>query len=436
MQKILYSALTVALTILIAGFTKEDSSVITPTSDCYISSVTLGTMYRNVTQGGSTYQTSFSGSTYEISIDQINGIITNTKPLPARTVLTTVPLTLVAKGSVVFAPKPDDYPTELPSGWYSYTSAGGTIDFRKPVIFRTYATNGFGHREYLMFLTVREYEEGTYTWEALETDVLQGRGARQALPWQDGLLLLSADGEGKLHKVTFIDEVWSDDVLCTGADGAQVKTLLSFSNKLWMSTAAGAVICSDNGETWEPVDQAKAGDEVTLLAATEKLLYARIHNADASPADWTACSADGETWTPLALENDKSMDLFPKDAAALSFKIASVPYVMVAGRTDDDKTVVWVRHEKEDETWGQLEPENEASALTWQDGMTLLRYDNSTIALSGSQTETYYSPDNGLSWAKQKELVLPVTDANFAAAAQGGHIYIFAGEKVQRGNVN
>ena len=436
MKRILYSAITAALTILMAGCTKEDSSVITPTSDCYISSVTLGTMYRNVTQGGSTYQTSFSGSSYDISIDQINGIITNTKPLPARTDLTIVPLSLVAKGSVVFTPKPDNYPTEMPSGWYSYTSAGGTIDFRKPVIFRAYATNGFGHREYEMTLTVREYEEGTYTWEALETDVLQGRGERQALPWQDGLLLLSADGEGKLHKTTFIDEVWGSDVLCTDADGAQVKTLLSFSNKLWMSTAAGAVICSDDGETWEPVDQTVAGNEVTLMAATEKKLYARIHHADASPSDWTACSDDGETWTPLTLESEKTMDLFPTDAAALSFKIASVPYVMVAGKTNDNKSVVWVRHENDNETWAKLEPENEASALTWKEGMTLLRYNYSIIALSGNQTTTYYSPDNGLTWGELKELVLPVTDARFAATAQGGHIYIFAGEKVQRGNVN
>ena len=435
MKKLLYSALAAALTILVAGCSKEDSSVVTPTNDCYISNITLGTMYRTVTQGDKEYQTTFAGSAYTMSIDQIAGIITNTTPLPTRTNLSIVPVTITGKGSFVFAPKPDDYPTVQPDGWYSYTSAGGTIDFRNPLLIRTYATTGNGYREYTMTLTVRQYEEGSYTWEALETNVLQGRGARQAQPWQDGLLLLSADGEGKLHKTTLANDTWSADALCTGTDGAQVKSLLSFNDKLWMNTAAGAVISSEDGLTWSTVTQTEAGDEVTLLAASEKLLYARIHNAGATPADWIASSADGQTWTALALESGKEISLFPTTAAALSFKIGSTPYVLVAGKTADEQTTVWVRHEKENETWALLETD-EATSLTWQDGMTLVRYNNSIIALAGSQTDTYSSPDNGLTWKKLSVLTLPVTGTPFAATAQGEYIYIFAGDNIQRAIVN
>lgn len=435
MRKLFYSAFVAALTILVAGCTKEDSSVITPTSDCYISNITLGTMYRTVKEGEREYETSFVGSVYPISIDQVACVITNTKPLPTRTNLTIVPLTITAKGSVIFAQKPEDYPTVQPEGWYSYTTGGGTIDFRKPVLFRVYATDGSGHREYTMTLTVREHEEGSYTWEPMTTNVLQGRGDRQALPWQEGFLLLSADGDGKIHKTTFANETWSNDVLCTGADGAQVASMIQFNNKLWMNTTTGAVINSEDGQTWNAVSQTEAGDEVTLLTASEKLLYARIHNASATPTDWIASSADGQTWTALVLESGKDISQFPTTAAALSFKIGSTPYVLVAGKNADEKTTVWVRHEQENESWALLDAEK-GSELTWQDGMTLVRYNNSIIALGGSQTETYSSPDNGLTWKQLKTLTLPVTDAHFTATAVDNYIYIFAGENVQRAIVN
>lgn len=435
MKRLLYSALAATMAILIAGCTKEDMNVVTPTSDCYISSVVLGTMRRTVTSGDTEYETTFAGSTYGISIDQVAGIITNITALPTRTNLSIVPVTITAKGSVVFAPKPEDYPDVQPDGWYTYTTSGGTIDFRSPVLFRAYATDGKGYREYEMTLTVREHEEGSYTWEELESTALQGRGARQAQPWQEGLLLLSADGEGKLHKTTFANGTWGADVLCTGTDDADVKSLMSFKDKLWMHTATGAVIYSEDGETWNTTEQLN-DYEVTLLAASEEQLYARIHSASSTPSDWVASSPNGTAWTEIPIESGKDISQFPTTATGLSFKIGTTPYVLVAGEGNDNLASVWVRHEQENESWALMEPEEEVLALKWLNGMTLVRYNNSIICLCGSQTETYYSPDNGLTWRTLKELVLPVTNANFAATAQGDYIYVFAGESIQRAKVN
>ena len=433
MKQLIYRSLLMAMCIVVVACSSDDTTA-EPTSYCYISGVTLGTLTRSITTNGITTETTYQGSEYGISIDQRKGIITNVTPLLIGTDLSSVPITITAEGSVAYAPVSDT------SVW-SYYSSSATVSFLEPLLLRTYATDGSGYREYTMTLTVRDKEKGEYTWETLEAPVLADRKARRAVSWNDGLLLLSADEGGLLHVNTWADNVWSDDKSCTGADGAILTSLQSFSGQLWMNTGSGQLLTSTDGEAWTPVVTQDAEDHevtvVTLLAASTKALYARIYNAS-TETECIASSTDGSQWTSMNLE--KSFSLFPTQGAAVSYKKNGNPRVLVAGTVTDKETTttcVWNFDEEHDSEWMLFSKSGDNQyILPWQDGMTIIAYSGWLIAVSGDQTTTYRSEDNGITWKSYSQLTLPCTDEHFAVTVAGNHIYIFAGAQMQRAYVN
>ena len=419
----------------------KDEDYVEPTSDCYIRSMTLGTLTRyeySVDENGESTSTTitYSGSYYPLQINQIEGTITNSIPLLLNTDRTIVPITLEGKGDFVYRPVNSE------EAWVEFTS-GNNIDFTTPVVFRANATDGESYRDYTVTLIIRDNDPDGYTWKQMmpvgdNASVLEGRRQRRAIAWNEGLAIVNADDAGALHVTitpTLEAQTWTD-MLCTGAEGADIRTLQAFDNHMWMSTAEGALIKSDDGQTWNAVEQ-PANGTVRLLAATDEALYACINSA-------AICySGNGTEWKSLMLDDD--IALFPVDTFSTAYyksSTSSVPRLAAIGKAGED-VVVWNKLLDEDEPWTLLSRtgDNEYT-LPWDSLQTvnMVAYSNRLIAI-GNTADTYRSTDNGLTWHLYTQFTLDdektADDADLVSATTAGeYIWLFTGARIWRARLN
>lgn len=135
--------------------------------DVAITSFTLGTMTRTVTITKSTgvdttYNVSYSGSSYKICIDQMGYRIFNSDSLLMGTDLKHVVCTLTTRNSAVVAVK------SLTSDSLLTYSSTDSIDFSQPRTFRIISTDGDHYRDYTVTLSVRQREAGVLIWSAAD----------------------------------------------------------------------------------------------------------------------------------------------------------------------------------------------------------------------------------------------------------------------------
>lgn len=409
---------------LVACSTDSETSV---SSDCYISSFYLGTLTRTTTDSeGTTSEVSYNGAYYPMSINQITGEITNTIPLLTNTDLSSVTANISAVGEVVFTTQ---------GGEPTYYTTSTYIDFSNPVKFQVYATDGSGYREYTVTVRMRDKDAGSYDWETLDGSLLTGKQACCALPWNDGVLLMSADATNNVYTTQLTGTTWGMDTPCTGSAGLLLEGLRIFDGKLWSNTATGVLLFSTDGVTWTSVAQDHAGDEVSLIAASNNVLYARLHNDGDDITDRLASSDDGSHWTTETL--DQSLSLFPTTSASVCYTLNGTPYVLVAGKTADGLVTVWKKDEKNDKEWVLMSKTGaEEQLLPWEDKMSLVYYKENLLAMKSQQDTTFISYDNGLSWQKNSELIMPVKGQPISATSQGDYLYLFAGDKAYRARIN
>lgn len=134
--------------------------------DVAITSVSLGTLNRYPTTTSSegedsTYKVSFAGSAYKMVLDQVGYRIFNSDSLPLKTDLKHVVCTLATRNSALVTIK-----SMTSDSIFAYSSTD-SIDFSKPRTFRVFSTDGEHYRDYVMSLSVRQYEAGTLLWTAV-----------------------------------------------------------------------------------------------------------------------------------------------------------------------------------------------------------------------------------------------------------------------------
>lgn len=147
----------------------SDSSNAELSRDCYISSVTLGTMRRTIhvqrwsdtlqAYWDSTYTTTYSGSYYRMAIDQIRGTISNPDSLLLNTVMEKALLTVSASGTVIYRPT-----DQLEEEWTAYSSTD-SVPISAPLLMRVYSTDGSAMREYRVTFNVHRQDPDGFSWE-------------------------------------------------------------------------------------------------------------------------------------------------------------------------------------------------------------------------------------------------------------------------------
>ena len=449
---ILFALLALLAVWPLTSCSKKEEDTVKPTSLCYISSFTLGTLtyYRTSTsETGEEVTTTYTyaGSYYPMAIDQIArqqeiapsliaGTIYSTKPLLLGTDPTIVPVTIAGEGNFSYRHLNDE------STWISFTS-GDNVDFSTPVVFRSTATDGGSCRDYLVTITIRDNDPNGYTWEQMMPaegveSMLVGRGERRAVAWKDGFAIVSIDDNNALHLTTAAGTAaptWADTP-CTGADGAEVSSLQVSQSKLWMHTTNGTLLQSANGVAWETVAQTDASTTIQLLAASPSLLYATVNGV-------VSCSKDGQTWTAVSLDADESLFPFTDHAATCYSQSNGTNRVILTGRCGET-TTTWNREEDDDDDpWLLISRTGDNSYnLPWaslKEGC-LVNYYGMIIAI-GKSASTYRSTDNGITWKEYSELKLGSsqqagTGDHIAATVAGEYIWIIAGLRVWRARLN
>lgn len=417
------SVLMLLLACIAIGSCKSDGVDVSElTSDCYISDVTLGQMKREVYYGedkDSIGYVTFSAGSFRMTIDQRDSTITNLTPLPYGTKVDKVLVNVGHSGSLVYRCE-DDEEDQL-------YSSKDSIDFTHPVIFTVYSNDGLSKRSYTMTLNVEKEDGSKFQWTKVdESTYLNADTARMMVVGADGALVMmgcTADGMMSCYRRQKADEQWSiNAVQCAGGTAAmdlQTLTLSPAKDKLLMSTKDGSQLLeSQDGVEWTSMESAGGkhligASNTRLYAIADSLLYSK---------------ADGEEWKQETTDADKTFTpLYNVHLLTIDQKGGYSRMVLVGyNNTEEaDTAVVWSkswRASDDAQTNRQLEvkagwmsyPHERINRwmLPKMQPLFVFPYIGGIAAFGGktstlpSLSTVLYSPDFGLTWKTNAELLL------------------------------
>lgn len=436
---LLLKAMLVLLVVAAFGSCKTDevdTSVLS--SDCYISSVSLGQLKRAIYYGennDSVGYVSFSAATLPITVDQRTGTIENYIPLPYGSVVTAVLMNISHTGSLIYRYQGDDEP-------YLYSSKD-SIDCSRPVTFTVYSSDGLSKRNYTFKLNVEKEDGSKFKWTKVEESAyLNNDTVRRLVVGVDSAMLMlgcKADGTMTRYRRTRADEAWSmDPVQYAGINGTsdldlQTLTLSPAKDKLLMSTIDGSKLLeSVDGITWTDKEDLEGK---RLIGATNSRIYALADSLLYSKADgeelWKLEVTDAQKdFTPLydvrmmVMEQagytrlvmtgynktgeEKTDDAKPEEKSAET--INAVVWLK-SWRTADDDNVqkeiearsTWMSYPHESINHWMLPKMQPLFTFPYTDG--IVAFGGKTASLPALST-MLYSPDFGLTWKTNGELLL------------------------------
>ena len=445
------------LAVAITACKEDDETVLS--SNCYIKNFTLGQLKREVhytdSTGKDTFNMiSFSGAYYPLHINQVEQTILLSSPLPTGTHLEAVLASVTFEGALFYRA----WETPEDTTWTAFSSSD-SIDFRAPLRFRVYSTDGTSFRDYYFRLDCRTTEANTYAWEQVSDSCCPSNDERRLLTWDGKLFLLTRDAEtGQCNwqwsaatGQTPLGKTWTP---ATGSQSlnAAPQTLSLFRDKLWVSSTDGRELWTldkDNQfQLHHTFDAASGIDSLMLFAGSELSLYGIGTTDDGQRAIFQ--SSDGQIWVPMMTDDD--MSRFPAAPVALSYEQRNGnSRVLVAGQTADGSETceVWSLLEGADEPWTYFTPSaDNAFRLPVLAELNILSYNNLLIALGGITADGSYltlnrsfvSHDNGITWKTGGDLNVPTqlkkTDKHVSATAWDGYIWVCAGKELWRARLN
>ncbi len=432
----------------------------TETDDyCYISAFSLGTIKRavfTITTDGedSTYTTSFSGSLYPMTIDQINLTIENKDSLPVRSIVSKVLASVTFDGVLAWR-KADISELGEDTLWTTFSSSD-SIDFTEPLHFACIASNGKSYRTYTVNVNVHQQLGDTTSWERATDGDFSALGARKAVLWNDQIVVLGENSNGSLTYVQHPLGLTGDwvTVSTTGTDSADITTLQKRESALYLSTSDGKVIESTNAVDWTTSDYPQA-EGLRLVAATEDRLYALL--------DGALVSSDGGEWTAESLDDDAS---YLPDEQTFAFNYTTdsgMNRLMLVGQRsqyEDDLTcMVWAKSWKTDEegsTWTFYVPNGaDKRRLPAMDkNLNVVAYDDGFLSFGEATRDGQYtaldsvlhSVDHGIAWVPYENDDMLVDTLMQQAAEEADHIvsvvdddqflWMIIDDQVWRGRIN
>lgn len=405
----------------------DSNTEITTYDDTAITSATFGTEVRIVktkTKAGkdTTYQASYSGTTYPIYIDHYKRTIYNTDSLLKGTKMDKLLVTFTAKNSGIVTLK------SLTSDSIQFISSSDSLDFSKPRKIIVYSNSGRFNRTYDVNFVVHKEDADVFTWnkiavceafktaDDIKTAVLGNKIYALAKSATNATLYISNTSDGK---------EWNE---CTSITELSANATMAASKSAIYILDQEKLYTSADGSTWSDRDAAglsafvgACGNELFAISNTKKIVMS-LDN--------------GATWAEDAC--DESVDFVPSQCIASAAKTTKVNsdiarIVMVGNRdrniyTQDSTAMVWSKIVEEDHTkdmpWAHhaMEVQNYYK-LRNMDNLAITPYHEGIIAIGGKSygmgavdayKNMYYSIDNGLSWHKDSRFALP---ENFSATA-------------------
>jgi hypothetical protein len=161
-----------AVSLMLTSCLKSDDDDVTTYDDMAIKTFTLGTLnrYLHTTSSAgadSVYKATYTATSHRMNIDQMNYRISNVDSLPTGTDVAHVICNVTTKNSGYV------YVKSMISDTLRYfTSGKDSIDFSQPRVFRVFSTDGSGHRDYTVSLSVRSQEAGKLIWTKMPAETV------------------------------------------------------------------------------------------------------------------------------------------------------------------------------------------------------------------------------------------------------------------------
>lgn len=426
----MFSLLVTACLLLTACLGDDDDTQVAYTGDMAITAFTLGTIPRYTTgttsAGNDTLlRTTITGTVYPMTIDQLGARIYNEEPLPVGTDVKHVVCTVSTKngGSVALQ--------SMTSDSLSWFDSKDSIDFSRPRVFRIFAIDGSGHRDYTVTLNVSDTQGTTFDWKRVATGVV-GVPASQCASLR---LMSVADRLVMLPLTGSADDEATDRLrgVMVSQDGQQWTSLLTLPDQQWQGAVAlgNALYMKQNGQLLKLGDDAgwsATPASVTALQPAGQLVGASTTELFVLGDNGRLLrSADaGLTWQEELLDDEASL-LPAENVATVTWPYGAADntdYVLMVGNSQQnaDQMTVW-RKISEHGMAGQWVympvDDSNLSTLPRMENVSLAYYNNMVLAI-GDGLVVYESADQGISWKVSKQYALP-------AAFEGTHCAITAG---------
>lgn len=442
MRKPQSGAIAIMLGLALSLTACNDSTTTTgdESTDCAITSMTLGSLLRRVTTATSsgkdtTYSTTVSGNAYPMYIDQLKQEIYNPDSLPLGTRVTKVAFTSISSDGMIA------YRTA--SGNDTLYSKSDSLDFTKPRIFVCYAYSGTAKKEYTVHVNVHQVDPEKFMWGQVDSAnvALSDVTAQKSFIIGDNIYIFAVKG-GKpvlLTSTTANGKAWATtDLPLSGLDPSSVQ----YFNNQFFALDGTTLMTSADGASWT-----SAGSDISpeaLPAVGSNRLFAIMNGA-------IYASSNGQTWSKDSLESDAASlptGHFTSAWTEMNFN-SNFEYILMAGTTSQGN-VEWKKTldktGSNDEPWSLYNTNADDSYVYPAKGESqMIGYDGKTLALTteGDTLSLFYlTSDAGRTWKQQRSSYLHpsgIYATSFSCAVdKDKYIWIFCGGSgaIWRGRIN
>jgi len=458
--------LAVTMLLMTSCLNSDDDTELT--NDAAITTFSLGTLDRYLhtmssQNTDSTYRVALTGSNYFFHIDQINRRVYNTDSLPVGTDASKVLCTIGTLNNGLCVIK------DVDSDTLRYYSSSDSIDFTQPRQFVVYSSDGSNYTEYTIHVNVHQEVGDEFKWTLVDDFSGDGMTDLAALAqmqrvkvayWGEQFVVsgLMPDGTTAIYSWFDFSSTW----------GLGMNTIYPLPNgaDVWKNIVVKGdyIFLLNGGKLWKMTTVLEKEYDTNLkqlIGATSTELYALSEDNRLMVS-----RNDGETWEEDRLTEDAAM-LPAEDISFVCYPMkyaANTDYALIAGNRSvetypqESIAMVWRKIVDDDEYtpegfWTYIErSDNNQLALPRLQSLSLVRYDDSILALGGAgiggSTKTafsqiYQSRDNGITWKKNKAFELPVGfDYNATSVAMAVDanqcLWLFCGGtgQVWRGRLN
>lgn len=424
---------------------------------CFISDVSLGSVKRMVhmlnSEGNDTViKTTYTGSNFDMLINQRNLTIENKDSLLCGSVLDAILVNITYTGARLAYRIKDD----PDSVWLAY-SPEDSMDLRNPVELMAIANDGLSVRSYTLKVNVHQQEGDSLYWSKVDEAVtqLQGFSQQRAFMLHGTLAVLGKKADAITLVEPTVDGFWSESPTNLPAE-TDVETIVEKGNAFFVNTTDGDIYTTTDGKDWQELNT-PLHPGLVLTGATTNYLYALMDG------ELYRCSENeqGEwDFQPEGLD-DSSVFLPSRNVKSLLMRQidGSSRLVMVGNRADeaDNTSVVWSKMWSNDvseseSVWMFInQTADNKCTLPQLEYPNLIQYDEKCLAFGGASVAgkgtrkamdaLYVSEDYGITWRTDSEMHLPkdlkgVSGPICGAVDSNNVIWIIANGEVWRGKLN
>jgi hypothetical protein len=382
------------------------------------------------------------GVNYAFTIDQIHGKIFNKDSIPvgADTVINKI---LITKLEVMGYVLTGDTLLDM----------SDSLDLSKPMQLKVVAPDGVSTKDYEIEVRVHKQEPDSLVWTQKTSYLPEGEsitGKPQVVLLGDKILIYTSDG--KVYE-TSLDKgnegVWNDKSTTNLPNNADLRSMLTFKDKLYVATTDNKVFVSANGLSWNE-DEKLSGQGVEALIGSFPNVIAGVKHEDGDEEKKFFCT------TNLDLSGWEKGNKLPTVSPLFPLKnISSTVYqtktgiwkAFMMGNTGDETNLLTPWFSLDGLRWTAVEvplPADEAVySCPYMQQPSIIRYNDKFYAF-GDGFDTFYVSTEGITWGKVKKLVLFPEDFKekekdySVVVDKDNYIWIVWGEEgeVWRGRMN